>query len=234
MKKKILIIDDDIKLNFRLKKYLGSFDFDVITSTNPHVGIKKNQNEKPDLIILDYMMPELNGFEVLKVIRKQSNVPVIMLTARGDVTDKIIGLELGADDYLSKPFEPRELVARIHAIIKRTVEDTDLTNKSLRKFGYIVIDNNKHTAFIDGKDILLTNMEFNILKIFTNNAGKVLERNFLMEKLSGFNIESFDRSIDILISRLRKKILDDPKNPQYIKTLRGAGYIFLKEETYDF
>jgi len=234
MKRKILIIDDDTKLNAKLKKYLQGFDFDVNAYSHPKEGIKKINFFKPDLIILDYMMPDMNGLEVLKSIRKGNNVPIIMLTARIEVTDKIVGLELGADDYISKPFEPRELVARINATIKRSECNSSQKNENKRKFGDVVVDYNKHTAFIDNEDINLTNMEFNILNIFTMNIGKVLDRNFLMSKISGFNIDNFDRSIDILISRLRKKLSDNPKNPQYIKTLRGAGYIFLKEEVYDF
>jgi DNA-binding response OmpR family regulator len=203
MGKTLLVIDDDVKLLERLKKYLERFDFQIFTESSPLSGIEIIGNQPVDLVILDVMLPEIDGFEALRRIRKTyGNMPVIMLTARGEVTDRIVGLEIGADDYLPKPFEPRELVARINL--------------------------NSHQVTVKNEEIILTNLEFQLLKVFMENAGRVLDRNFLLDGLKGMDWETFDRSIDVLISRLRNKIKDTPRNSRYIKTIWGTGYMFLK------
>lgn len=224
MYNKILIIDDDEKLNTLLSEYLSGFNFEVITALTPGDGLKNFQSETPDIIILDVMLPGKNGFEVCKEIRKESSIPIIMLTARGDVTDRIVGLELGADDYLPKPFEPRELAARIQTILRRINE---VKADSKIKFDNLLIDLDKQTLFMDEKYIELTTMEFEMLKLFVKNPGRVFSRERLMELLRGIDWETYDRSVDVLISRLRQKLNDNPKQPRYIKTIWGSGYKFI-------
>ena len=226
MNPKVLIIDDDEELNDLLKAYLEKLSYKVIASVNPVDGIELALNEMPDLIILDVMMPELDGFEVCTLLRKKIDIPIIMLTARGDVTDRIVGLELGADDYLPKPFEPRELDARIKTILRRT-----RTNESKDKlqFGKLIIFPEKYIAELDENQIELSSLEFDVLLLFAKNKGRVMSRDNIMDKLKGSDWSVFDRSIDMLISRLRQKLNDDPQNPKFIKTIRGLGYIFIME-----
>lgn len=230
MKRKILVIDDDEKMNNLLNDYLSKFEYDVVTSVEPQKGIELLKSEKPDLVILDVMLPGKNGFEVCKDIRKENAVPIIMLTARGDVTDRIVGLELGADDYLPKPFEPRELVARIQSVLRR---NEGQKNHGQVKISNLLIDFEKQTVHIDGDFIELTTMEFEILSVFVKNAGRVLSRERLMELIKGMEWESYDRSVDVLISRLRQKLNDDPKHPRFIKTMWGSGYKFIGAEIED-
>jgi two-component system phosphate regulon response regulator OmpR len=224
MKTKILIIDDDEKLSTLLSEYLARFNFEVRTAGNSDEGLKEVHSENPDIIILDVMLPGMNGFEVCKEIRKESSIPIIMLTARGEVTDRIVGLELGADDYLPKPFEPRELVARIQSILRRTNESKP---ESKIEFDKLSIDLEKQTVRMDGEYIELTTMEFEMLSVFAKNPGKVFSRERLMELLRGIDWDAYDRSIDVLISRLRQKLNDNPKQPRYIKTIWGSGYKFI-------
>lgn len=224
MKKKILVIDDDEKMNNLLKDYLSGFDYQVLSALDPESGLETLKSEKPDLIILDVMLPGMNGFEVCKEIRKESSIPIIMLTARGDVTDRIVGLELGADDYLPKPFEPRELVARIQSIFRRI---SPVKSENEIKFDNLIVDLDKHIICLDGKYIELTTMEFEVLEVFIKNRGIVLSREKLMEMLKGIDWESYDRSVDVLISRLRQKLNDDPRHPKFIKTMWGSGYKFI-------
>jgi len=227
MKKKILVIDDDQKLNELLRDYLAKFGFEVETVEHPHDGLKKIKSNSPDLIILDVMLPDMEGFEVCKEIRKSHNTPVIMLTARGEVTDRIVGLELGADDYLPKPFEPRELVARIQTVLRRG--ETSVTAE-IKQFGNLTIDFRRHIATIEGKSIDLTTAEFEILSLFVQNPWKLLNRDNLLDQLRGIEWDVFSRSVDVLVSRLRQKLTDDPKYPKFIKTVWGSGYMFIGEE----
>lgn len=230
MNKTILIIDDDKKLNNLLSDYFSKFGFKVTTVTHPDEGLKILKRELPDIIILDIMLPRMDGFEVCKEIRKEYSVPIIMLTARGEVTDRIVGLELGADDYLPKPFEPRELVARIQSVLRRSSEDF---KSGIIKFGKLVVDIEKHSVLLDGKNVDLTTMEFEILSLFLRNPGKVFTRDHLMDRIRGIEWEAFDRSIDVLISRLRQKLNEHPKKPSFIKTIWGTGYKFIGEELED-
>ena len=225
MNKKILIIDDDEKLNALLSEYLAGFNFDVIIAVNSEKGLMNLENENPDIIILDVMLPGKNGFDVCKEIRKENSIPIIMLTARGDVTDRIVGLELGADDYLPKPFEPRELAARIQSILRRRVNEVKADGKI--KFDDLLIDLDRQTVFINGQNIELTTMEFEMLKVFAKNPGIVFSRERVMELLKGIDWDTYDRSVDVLISRLRQKLNDNPKQPRYIKTIWGSGYKFI-------
>ncbi len=228
MKPYILIIDDDEKLNLRLSKYLiKQFGFTVDTASHPTEGMRKLKENQYDLLILDVMMPDTDGFEVLRKVRQQQKIPVIMLTARGDVTDRIVGLELGADDYVPKPFEPRELVARIQTVLRRSSEEKKERSPAKLSFGDLTIDFNTHSVRIQQEAVPLTSLEFEILSLFIKNKGIVLDRDYLMDQLRGLDWDVYNRSIDVLISRLRQKLQENPKHPKYIKTVWGTGYIFI-------
>ncbi|OQX95516.1 DNA-binding response regulator [candidate division KSB1 bacterium 4572_119] len=227
MEKSILVIDDDEKLNKLLKDYLTKFGFKVTTVIHPDDGLELLEKELPDIIILDIMLPDKDGFEVCKEIRKTHSVPILMLTARGEVTDRIVGLELGADDYLPKPFEPRELAARIQSILRRS---KDILKRDRIKIGTLIIDLNKQTVKLSDKPIELTTMEFEMLSVFVKNPGRVLNRDRIMHKTHDVDWEAFNRTVDVLVSRLRQKLGDDPKNPSLIKTVWGKGYKFIGDE----
>ncbi|MEN8223151.1 MAG: response regulator transcription factor [Acidobacteriota bacterium] len=224
--KKILVIDDDKKLNELLKEYLAKFDLKVISETDPVKGLKERKKTDPDLVILDVMMPGMDGFEVCRKIREESSVPIIMLTARGEVSDRVVGLELGADDYLPKPFEPRELAARIQSILRRGRLDT---SSDIRSSGELKMNLKNHKVMIGEKRLELTSAEFEILKMFLKRPGMVFTRNQILEHLWEIEWDVYNRSVDVLVSRLRQKLGDDPKDPRFIKTIWGAGYMFLEE-----
>jgi DNA-binding response OmpR family regulator len=226
-KKQILIIDDDQKLNELLKSYLLKFDMGVTAAVNPEEGLNLLKKRGPDLVILDVMLPGKDGFEVCKQIRKSSKVPIIMLTARGDVTDRVVGLEIGADDYLAKPFEPRELVARIQSVLRRLAPPPAPDAGGFLRSDGLIVDLAKHTASLNKKDLGLTTTEFEILLFFLNNPGSVLSRDRIMEYLKGIECEAFNRSIDIAVSRLRRKLKDNAENPRFFKTVWGEGYLFI-------
>ena len=224
----ILIIDDDHKLNELLKNYLAQFRMTVLTAEHPHDGLDLFHQQSPSLVILDLMLPERDGFSVCREIRKTSRVPIIMLTARGELPDRVAGLELGADDYLAKPFEPRELVARIQSVLRRSGGSRDSHTESERiEAGALIVDLRKRTASLGGHILDLTTMEFEILSLFLKNPGAVLSREEIMDRIRGIDWEAYNRSIDVSVSRLRQKLHDDPKRPHYIKTIWGAGYQFL-------
>ena len=220
----ILVIDDDTKLCQLLQEYLARFDFKVDVATDPKTGLARIRRHQPDLVVLDVMLPQMDGFEVLKEIRKTGKLPVIMLTARGEVSDKVVGLELGADDYLAKPFEPRELVARIQTVLRRAHVVGD---SNLLQFDDLSIDLDGHSASLAGTELQLTTTEFEILSLFAANPGKVLSRDDMMEQLRGIDWDAFNRSMDIAVSRLRAKLGDDSKEPRYIKTVWRKGYMFV-------
>jgi len=224
---KILIIDDDEKLNRLLTDYLSKMGFAVLTATLPSAGLEKLEKETPDLVILDVMLPEMDGFEVCRTIRQSSSVPVVMLTARGEVMDRVVGLEIGADDYLPKPFEPRELVARIQAILRRIQTKS---KSGIKTIGALCIDSHKYEVRVDDKLVHLTLNEFECLILLVKNKGKVLNRDQIIEELRGIEWDAFNRSVDITMSRLRQKLGDDPKNPRFIKTIWGTGYLFIGGE----
>ncbi|HTC20701.1 MAG TPA: response regulator transcription factor [bacterium] len=225
-KKLILIIDDDQKLNELLKSYLVKFEMNVTAATHPNEGLDLLKKRGPDLVILDVMLPGKDGFAVCKEIRKASKVPIIMLTARGDVTDRVVGLEIGADDYLPKPFEPRELVARIQTVLRR-LSPSPAPGGGLLKSDGLTADLGKRAATLKGKDLGLTTTEFEILAFFMKNPGIVLNRDRIMEYLKGIECEAFNRSIDIAVSRLRKKLKDPANRPKFFKTVWGEGYLFV-------
>jgi DNA-binding response OmpR family regulator len=224
-KKHILIIDDDQKLNGLLKDYLGKFEMAVTAATHPVEGLGLLKKLRPHLVILDVMLPGKDGFEVCREIRKSSKTPIIMLTARGEVTDRVVGLEIGADDYLSKPFEPRELVARIQSVLRRFGPKEP--EGGLLESGSLKLDLGKRAASLKGRDLDLTTTEFETLAFFMKNAGAVLNRDRIMEYLKGIECEAFNRSIDIAMSRLRKKLGDPADKPKYFKTVWGEGYLFI-------
>lgn len=221
----ILVIDDDRELGELLVRYLARYDMTVTVATEPEAGLERVRKQDFALVILDVMLPRMDGFQVIKAIRKFNAVPVIMLTARGEVTDKIVGLELGADDYLAKPFEPRELVARIQTVLRRL----EAPQRHRVRSGELEIDFGKQQAMIAGDPIDLTTKEFEVLQLLIGNAGSILSRDEIMERTRGIDWDAYNRSIDITVSRLRTKLRDDPKRSQFIKTVRGAGYMFIGE-----
>ncbi|MGH1485774.1 MAG: response regulator transcription factor [Cellvibrionaceae bacterium] len=217
---KTLLIDDDEKLGPILTEYCQRYDIDIDCAIKPSIGIKKLNSTHYDAIILDIMLPEMDGFETCRIIRQQHDTPIIMLTARGELTDKVIGLEMGADDYLAKPFEPRELVARIRTITKRK-QSNEKTAKLA--FENITIDLSKREVSIQNKPINLTTMEYKLLVLLAESPGENFSRDDLLNHLKGTETELFSRSIDILVSRLRSKL--KPAAP--IKTVYGSGYAFV-------
>jgi len=228
---KILLIDDDEKLAGLLGNYFRRFDLELVSALRPSVGLEMLKKEKPDLVILDVMLPEQDGFEVCRTIRKTSRVPIIMLTARGEVTDRIVGLEIGADDYLPKPFEPRELVVRIQNVLRRAVSSGPESEEL--KFKGLTLNTERRTIELEGKPLELTTMEFELLALFARNPGKALSRDEILNGLRGIDAQIFSRSVDILVSRLRQKLNDTAKQPRFIKTVWGRGYSFVGEEAPD-
>lgn len=228
LKHKILLIDDDKKMNGLLQNYLTGFGYEVVACTHPSLGLQKIRNYFPDLIILDVMLPDMDGFAVCREIRKEHAIPIIMLTARGDVTDRIVGLELGADDYLPKPFEPRELVARIQTIMRRV--SNQYNTAGALKFNRLELIPEKQQATLDGEVIDMTTMEFQLLYLMAEKRGRIISREQIMDNLRGIDWSAFDRSVDVAVSRLRQKLKDDPKAPHFIKTIWGTGYMFIGHE----
>jgi two-component system phosphate regulon response regulator OmpR len=232
MAERVLIIDDDARLAAMVSDYLTAARFVVERRFTGREGLAAIDRMEFDAIILDVMLPDSDGFEVCRNIRTRSQTPVLMLTARGEEMDRIIGLEIGADDYLAKPFNPRELVARIRAILRRgrgpgASEDAEL------RFGRLQIDRGSRMVRIDGEERILTSYQFDLLVALASNAGRVLNRERLMDLLKGEDLEAFDRSIDVHISRIRSAIEDDPKHPRRIITVRGAGYVFARKQDSD-
>jgi two-component system phosphate regulon response regulator OmpR len=231
MGNKVLIIDDDEKLRKLLKEYLEGNGFKVLTLADGSDVKKTLQKELPEMVILDIMLPGKDGLEVLKEIRMDHTVPVIMLTAKGDQTDRIVGLELGADDYLPKPFNPRELLARMKAVLRRAVpEDRDKVRKkedTLLKAGGVTLNKAKQTILIEGKELELSSTEYKILEVLMRHPNVVFGRDQLMNLARGRDFMAFDRSIDVHISKLRAKLEPDPRSPIRIKTVWGAGYMFM-------
>lgn len=222
----VLIIDDDIKLTALIKKYLENHQYKVSVQNMPIEGYEYFQKDKSiDIIILDITMPEMDGFQVLRKIREFSTVPVIMLTARGEVSDRVVGLELGADDYMPKPFEPEELIARIQSIMRRIKHPEAMIDHL--EFEHLKIDKLKQLVVLNNKELILSTTEFEALLIFAENAGEVLNRDFLVESLRGISWQSYDRSIDVLVSRLRGKLTKLDPGTEYIKTIHGVGYKFI-------
>ena len=219
---KALLIDDDQKLGDLLKNYLKSYDIDLSAINDPRNAIDTINHLGPDLLILDVMMPHINGFELCKMIREESDTPIIILSARGESDDKVKGIDLGADDYLSKPFEARELVARIHSLLRRTKKDL-----AVRSDPIFEVDQQRLEVSLNGNVLDLTTKEFELMDLFIKNPGVIFTRDEIIKEIKGIDAHLFSRSIDILISRLRHKIENDPKEPKIIKTIWGKGYMFV-------
>ena len=228
MAEKILIIDDDTRLAGMLREYLVGNGYAVQTAADATAGLAALARGRMDAVILDVMLPDLDGFEVLRRIRAGSDIPVLMLTAKGEEMDRIVGLEIGADDYLPKPFSSRELLARLRAILRR--RDGAGTGAAILRFGRLEIDPGSREARLDGQRCDLTGHQFDLLLALAESAGRVLSRDQLIDRVRGFGGDAFDRSIDVHISRIRAAIEDDPKQPRRIVTVRGAGYVFARHQ----
>ncbi len=221
--RRILIIDDDDRIRALLAEYLGGRGFAVETASDGPAGLERLRAGGIDLAVLDVMMPGMDGFEVLRSLRPTSAVPIILLTARGDDFDRIVGLELGADDYLAKPFNPRELGARIEAVLRRS-GSAPSAGQVLRA-GPIAVDPDRRTVTLDDTPVELTTTEFEILRTLVANAGRVITRERLMELARGEDYAAFDRSVDVHVSHIRRKLGDDARKPVFVKTVRGIGYV---------
>jgi DNA-binding response OmpR family regulator len=228
MAERVLLIDDDESLAAMLGEYLRGYGFAVEARFDGGRGLAALERGGVDAVILDVMLPDLDGFEVCRRIRARSDVPVLMLTARGEETDRVVGLELGADDYLPKPFGPRELLARLRAILRR--RHAGGTGDPVLRFGRLEIDRDARAVRVDGEERPLTSHQFALLVALAERAGRVLSREALMDAVRGETLEAFDRSIDVHVSRIRAAIEDDPKRPRRILTVRGAGYVFARRQ----
>jgi DNA-binding response OmpR family regulator len=225
-----LLIDDDARLGALLKEYLSKQEIDVTHVEDGERGLASLRVSPFDVVLLDLMLPGIDGLEVCRRIRKSpqsASVPVLMLTAKGDDVDRIVGLELGADDYLAKPFNPRELLARIRAILRRGALPTG--GRRRIRVGELEIDLDGRAVWLASRPVLLTHYEFQLLAALAEAAGRVLSREQLLDELKGEEWESFDRSIDVHISKLRSKIEPNPKEPRYIRTVRGVGYVLSRD-----
>jgi DNA-binding response OmpR family regulator len=228
MAERILLIEDDPRLAEMVSEYLGEAGFRVSIATGGRAGLDRLAREPFDALVLDLMLPDMDGLEVCRQLRAKHETPVLMLTARGDAADRIVGLELGADDYLPKPFQPRELLARLRAILRRG-KGRSAASRPLR-FGRLEIDRDARAVRVDGETRSLTAYQFALLLALAENAGRLLSRDSLMDLVKGEPLEAFDRSIDVHVSRIRAVIEDDPKKPRRIVTVRGAGYLFAKAQ----
>jgi DNA-binding response OmpR family regulator len=227
MSSRVLLVEDDARLASMVADYLGEAGFRVGVAPTGADAMRLVATADFDAVILDLMLPDADGLELCRSMRAKSDIPLLMLTARGDPLDRVVGLELGADDYLPKPFEPRELLARLRAILRR--RHAPGSNEVLR-FGRLEIDKGAREVRLDGQRKTMTGHQFSLLLILAERAGRVLSREALMDLTKGESLEDFDRSIDVHVSRLRAAIEDDPKRPRRILTLRGAGYVFAKEQ----
>ena len=229
---RLLMIEDDRALAEMVATYLGRAGMTLDHRESTEAGLAAALGGGYDAVILDLMLPDGDGLEVCRAIRARSDVPILMLTARGEEADRIVGLEIGADDYLPKPFNPRELLARLRAILRRRGGGAQAAGETLR-FGRLVIDRAARRVTVDGEERTLTGHQFDLLCALAESAGRVLSREQLMDRVRGEALEAFDRSIDVHISRIRAAIEDDPKNPRRIVTLRGAGYLFARSQDED-
>jgi len=229
---KILVVDDELSIRQILETRLSIRGYNVILASNGEEALYLFRKESPNIVILDLMLPKIDGYEVCVKIRKESQVPIIMLTALGDISDRVMGLELGADDYVMKPFSPKELEARIRAVLRRTnLKQSDLNlslNQNVLQFGTLLIDTNKRQVFKRKKRIKLTEMEFSLLELLVTKAGERLSRSTILDRVWGYTPERYldTRVVDVHISRLRSKLEEDPSNPDLIITARGTGYMF--------
>ncbi len=224
MNSKILIVDDESKIVSLVRAYLEKAGYAVVTAEDGQTALIQARRERPDLVILDLMLPGIDGLEVARILRRERDLPIIMLTARVDDTDRIVGLELGADDYVTKPFNPRELVARVRAVLRRT--GAAVTAPELLRAGAIVLDVSAHRVAVDGRQVELTPTEFDLLAVLMQNAGRAFTRLELLDKVQGYAYEGYERTVDAHVKNLRAKLGDDPRRPLYIQTVYGIGYKF--------
>jgi two-component system, OmpR family, phosphate regulon response regulator OmpR len=224
---RILLIEDDPRLAEMVKNYLGEAGFAVTVSALGAAGIALEARETFDALVLDLMLPDMDGLEVCRRIRAHSQTPILMLTARGDAMDRVVGLEIGADDYLPKPFEPREMLARLRAILRRRGREQRV---DVLRFGSLDIDVGARKARLNGTECELTDYQFSLLLVLAQHPGRVMSRDAIMELMKNERLESFDRSIDVHTSRIRAAIEADPKKPRRIITVRGSGYVFAKAQ----
>jgi two-component system phosphate regulon response regulator OmpR len=222
----ILVVDDDPALCELLSAYLGQSGF-AVTTAGDGTGMRRAlAHGTPDAIVLDLMLPGDDGLTLARELRGHSDVPILMLSARGEEIDRVVGLEMGADDYLAKPFSPRELLARLRALLRRTHGETSAGDGGGMRFGPFVLDSAARRLLRDGSEVRLTGAEFDLLRAMAERPNRVLTRDVLIDLLKGYDRDPFDRSIDIRVTRLRRKIEDDPAAPAYIRTVRGEGYLF--------
>jgi two-component system, OmpR family, phosphate regulon response regulator OmpR len=231
MSERILMVEDDRALASMVAEYLGGNGMEVTAREDAAGGLAALAREDFDAVILDVMLPDRDGFDVCRTIRARSSVPIVMLTARGEDTDRIVGLELGADDYLPKPFNPRELLARLRAVLRRS--GAGRSADALLRFGRLEIDRDSRVVRVDGEDKPLTAYQFDLLLALAENAGRVMSRDAIMNRVRGGDHEAFDRSIDVHVSRIRAAIEVDPQNPRRVLTIRGTGYLFAKRQDED-
>ena len=229
MVERLLLVEDDPRLAEMLSEYLGQAGFHITVAALGAAALERLSGAQFDAIVLDLMLPDMDGLDLCREVRAKSDTPVLMLTGRGDAVDRIVGLELGADDYLPKPFQPRELLARLRAILRRRVRGQIAAERSLH-FGRLEIDTAARAVRLDGVQCDLTGYQFDLLLALAGKAGRVLSRDLLMDLVKGEHLEAFDRSIDVHMSRIRAAIEDDPKKPRRVITVRGAGYVFAKAQ----
>lgn len=226
---KIMMIDDDEELTANLSMFFNHHHIELLVANDPAVGIELLEKEQPSLLLLDVMMPTIDGFTLCKQIREKHSLPIIMLTARGRLEDKVHGFELGVDDYLAKPFEPLELIARVRALLRRAspAEEKESSKELHLKFLGLDIYPPQQLVKVDSKEVKLSGMEFHLLYAMAKQPGKVFNREKITGALKGVEVDLYGRSVDILLSRLRQKLNDSPSTPRFIKTIRGAGYVFI-------
>ncbi|HET6946207.1 MAG TPA: response regulator transcription factor [bacterium] len=226
MSQKILVVDDEPHIVELVKYNLSQAGYAVLSAHDGSEAVGKVRQERPDLIILDIMLPYVDGLEVCRQIRRESSVPIIMLTAKGGELERVVGLEIGADDYVTKPFSPRELVARVRAILRRAGQDAAPAQSGPLRGGGLVLDPATHEVSLNGRPVELTAKEFELLRLLLGHPNRVFTRDFLLEHIWGYDYYGSTRTVDMHISRLREKIEDDPAAPTYIVTVRGVGYKF--------
>ena len=227
MSKKILVVDDEPQIMRVLKGYLEAAGFQVVPAYDGMEALAAFRHATPDLIVLDLMLPQVDGLDVARAIRREGNVPIIMLTARVDEADRLIGLELGADDYVTKPFSPREVVARVRAVLRRAGGGPEPASRTLST-GDVTLDMDKRQASVAGRLVELTPTEFDLLAVLVESPGRVFSRMQLLDKLQGYAYEGYERTIDAHVKNLRQKIEADPKHPSYVLTVYGLGYKFVE------
>ena len=224
MSQKILVVDDELDIVKVVRAYLEQASFRVITASDGQQALAVFHHEQPDLIVLDLNLPKMDGLDVCRAIRRESSVPIIMLTARVEETDRLIGLEIGADDYIVKPFSPREVVARVRTVLRRTAPPAE--PPSIIAIGALTIDPIKHEVQLHGRSIDVTPSEFNILLALAAQPGRAYSRMELLDAAQGEAYEGYERSIDVHIKNLRQKLGDEPRDPTYVLTVYGVGYKF--------